>query len=217
MVNTNNIKKVDALFNQIEYQNVKPVKDGIINIEKYKVAKPKILWILKEPHDKGNGGWDMRDFLINPKNLTERKDNWKWKKTYKMLMLVTWGILHDFQSYDKTLHDWGRLGDEEMLFVINEIALINLKKTPGGSSSPPPVIRAAYKTNKEIIWLQINTVKPDVVICGGTYQFIKKDIDQLSKSQCVFIDNYHPNFRSHKNHIDYYNEILTDIKLKLGK
>jgi hypothetical protein len=58
----------------------------------------------------------MRDFLINPENLTKRKDNWKWKNSYKMLMLVTWGILHDLQSYDKTLNDWARLGDEANSF-----------------------------------------------------------------------------------------------------
>ena len=212
------LELIEALFDdQKKAGNFNLIKAGIINIEKYKVAKPKILWILKRPHDKGNGGWDMRDFLINPENLTKRKDNWKWKKTYKMLMLVTWGILHDFQSYDKTLHDWGRLGDEEMLSALKEIALINLKKMPGHSRSYPPEIRVAYETNKEITWLQINTIKPDVVICGGTYQFIKKDIDQLNNSQCVFIDNYHPNFRRHKKHIDYYNEIMTDVKLKLSK
>lgn len=176
------------------------------------------MWLLKEPHDEENGGWDMRDFLKRPENLTQRTtDNWPWKKTYKNIMLTTWGILHNFQSYEKTLEDWKKYGDEKILSILNEIAYINLKKTPGGSSGYTPTIRAAYKNNKKLIWLQINTIKPDVVICGGTYQIIKKDIDQLNNSKCAFIDNYHPAFRGNKTANDYYNEILTDFKLKQSK
>lgn len=186
---------IENRFNELKESGTPSlIPDGIVNVEKYKKAKIKIMWILKEPHDEGNGGWDMRDFLKQPENLTKRKDNWPWKGTYKMLMQLTWGILHDFQSHEKTLNDWHRLGDEKVLSILNEIAYINLKKTPGHrNSSYDPEIRAAYKTNKELIWLQINAIKPDFVICGGTYKFIKRDIKLLSKNQSVFINNNHPN------------------------
>jgi len=191
------------------------ISDGIIDIEKYKNSKIKIMWILKEPHDKGKGGWDMRNFLKRPENLTQRNDNWQWKRTYKNLMLSTWGILHNFQSYEKTLEDWKKYGNEKILSILNEIAYINLKKTPGKSSSYPPEIRAAYKNNKKLIWMQINAIKPDFVICGDTYEFIEKDIKLLSVHQSVFIKNYHPNFRKiKKDDRTYYNEILSEIKLK---
>ena len=206
---------IETRFKELKEKGLSTlIPDGIVNIEKYNNAKIKIMWVLKEPHDENNGGWDMREFLSRPENLTQRKDNWQWKRTYKMLMLVTWGILHNLQSYDKTLNDWGRIGDEKMLSILNDIAYINLKKTSGNSGSYEPEIRAAYKTNKEMIWLQINTIKPDIVICGGTYKFIKNDIKLLSKNQSAFISNNHPNLRGHKRDADYYNEIMTEIKQK---
>jgi len=122
--------------------------------------------------------------------------------------------LHDFQSYDSTISDWRKLGDEKMLSILNEIAYINLKKTPGRSGSYPPEIRAAYKNNKELIWLQINSIKPDFVICGGTYTFMERDLKLLNKNQSVFINNNHPNLRGNKTDIDYYNEVLSEIKQK---
>jgi len=210
----NDLTLIENRFNKLKESGIPNlIPDGIVNIEKYKKTRIKIMWLLKEPHDKGSGGWDMRDFLKHSENLTKRNDNWSWKRTYKMLMQLTWGILHDFQSHEKTINDWNRLGDENILSIFNEIAYINLKKTPGHSGSYDPEIRAAYKNNKELIWLQINTIKPDVVICGGTYKFIDIDIEQLSKNQSLlFINTNHPNLRGHKRDIDYYNEVLTEIK-----
>jgi hypothetical protein len=188
--------------------------DGIVNVERYEKARIKILWILKEPHDKGNGGWDMRDFLKNPKELTKRTDKWVWKRTFKMMMEVTWGILKNNQSHDKTINDWKNLNDEAMLDIFNDIAYINIKKTPGQSGSYDPEIRDAYKLNKELIWKQINAFKPDVVICGGTYKYFQNDINQLCEIKSLtFINNNHPNLRGHKRDIDYYNEIINQMKL----
>lgn len=208
------LKRIDAYFEELlenEMPNI--ISDGIINIHKYRNAKIKIMWILKEPHDKGNGGWDMRSFLKNPENLTKRNDKWQWKRTYKNIMLSTWGILHNFQSYEKTLEDWEKYGNEEILSILNEIAYINLKKTPGKSSSYPPEIRTAYNDHKNLIWMQINAIKPDYVICGGTYEFIKEDIKLYHEHSAIFINNYHPNFRKvKKDDKTYYDEILSDIK-----
>ncbi|VAW25026.1 hypothetical protein MNBD_BACTEROID01-2769, partial [hydrothermal vent metagenome] len=74
--------------------------------------------------------------------------------------------------------------------------------------------QAAYKNNKELIWMQIKTIKPDFVICGGTYTFIERDIKLLNKNRSVFINNNHPNLRGHKTDLNYYNEVLGEIKQK---
>jgi len=209
------LENIEAHFRELLKKGMTNlISDGIVNPEKYKNAKIKLLWILKEPHDKGNGGWDMRNFLITPENLTKRTDKWPWKKTYKNIMLSTWGILHDFQSYEKTLEDWRKFGDEEILSILNEIAYINLKKTPGKSKSYKPEIRSAYKKHQKLIWSQINAIKPDFAICGGTYEFIKKDIQLYNEHSIVFINNYHPGFikKNVKSDKVYYQEILNEIK-----
>ncbi|MDD3878136.1 MAG: hypothetical protein PHT69_16070 [Bacteroidales bacterium] len=203
---------IENHFKQLKESGVKLIPDGIVNKEMYQNARLKILWILKEPDDNSGTSWDMRDFLKSPRNLTVRDDNWNWKRTYKMIMLVSWGILNNFQSYEKTLSDWENQGNEKTLWVLNEIAFINLKKTGGASNSYPPTIRNAYNKFKELIWLQINTFKPDIAICGGTYEFINKDISQYCTENIQFVNNYHPNFRRGKNHMVYYNEILEEAK-----
>ncbi|PKP35390.1 MAG: hypothetical protein CVU00_02615 [Bacteroidetes bacterium HGW-Bacteroidetes-17] len=212
MTNKNEIKNVENYFAELRKADKSIIKDGIVNHEKYKAINIKLLWILKEPHCNNGGGWAMKEHLSSPKGLINRTDDFKWKNTYKLMMLCTWGIFRDFQSWKKSLDDWSKLGSEKLLEVFNDIALINIKKTLGGSASKNRQIKNAFNTNKELIVMQIKEYEPDIIICGGTHHFIRDIIEETGAlSRNKFVKAYHPNQKS-ISHENYYNYVLSDAK-----
>lgn len=212
MIKEEKILSVENYFTELKKTDESIIQDGIINLAKYNESSIKLLWVLKEPHCVNGGGWDMREFLSDPLNLTHRTDDFKWKKTYKLLMLCSWGILKDFQSWEKSLEDWNTIGSEKMLEVLNSIAYINLKKTPGAEKSIPSQIQKGFHANKELILLQIKAYEPDIIICGGTFHFMRSIMEESGVlAEKKFIKAYHPNQKSIK-HKNYYDSVLIDVQ-----
>lgn len=213
MITEQSISGIESRFNELKKGNKSIIPDGIIKLDRYNKAKFKMLWVLKEPHCENGGGWDMSDFLSNPSDLLIRKDKFSWLKTYKLIMLTSWGILNDLQSWEKSLDVWNKQGSAKLLEVLSDIAYINLKKTPGGSSSSPASIANSFKANKDLIIDQIKAYQPDCTICGGTYKLLFPFFEQyavLSKNR--FVNAYHPNQRK-MPHQQYYYSIINQVKL----
>jgi len=198
MINNNSIKKVDELFKQI----YEPVTDGIVDVEQYNKAKYKILWVLKEANAP-KGKWDLREFI---KNDLLRYNN--WRRTYKLIIYTTWGILNNFPEWKKQSRAW----EEDKVKLLQQIAIINLKKIPGKSRSSDKEIQEEFDKNKNIIFSQIDTFEPDIIIFGGTAKYLNaSDRDRIKKiKNCVVVSAYHPNAR--KSHKEYYKDVLDKIK-----
>lgn len=195
-----------------------PVTDGIVNVEAYKNARFRILWIMKEVNEpslkKGiRGGWDMRKFIQS--ELTEYP---KWKQTYLPIIYSTWGILNGFCKWEER----PKINDNPwMIEVLRNIAFINLKKLPGYSVSSPAVIMDAYEKNKNLILDQIKLIDPQIIIGGGTLHYLYKDLvlsfdimekkGSSIKASRLYISHYHPNQRK-INGKEYYNDILIPVK-----
>ena len=64
--------------------------------------------------------------------------------------------------------------DDEMAGLLREIAYINLSKMPGRSKSGN--MRAEYELWRNIIHEQIEGYNPDIIIFGGTFDVMKKDL-----------------------------------------
>jgi len=202
MINKDSIKEIDNLFNELEFNNVKPVTDGIIDISQYEKAKFKILWILKEANSE-EGGWDLKGFIAN--NLIGYHN---WRRTYKMIIYTTWGILNDFPKWEKRSRNW----EEENISILRKTAIINLKKIPGPSVSSDRVIKEQFQENKSIIFKQIDTYNPDIIIFGGTMKYLHpKDLEKINaKKSKIIISAYHPNAR--KNHQSYYENLIKAVQ-----
>ena len=141
------------------------VIDGIIDPEKYLNAKYRILWVLKE----ANSESDSWSYLENFKNKEWLYRCGKSIPTLKRIIYTTFGILRSCQ--------WSEIPDacdERSFEPLQEIALINIKKIPGGSNSEHETIQFAYNENHELLKLQIETYNPNVVIFGNTLQFFNK-------------------------------------------
>lgn len=197
-------------------EEIYPVMDGIVNDNEYLNSKFKILWVLKEPHDKGGGGWDMRKFIGDKKELMKYP---KWQSTFSNIIYVTYSILNGLECWD----DMYNISEKpEMIDILKKIAFINLKKIPGESTSIHSVIKKAYEMNKDIILQQIHLCNPNIIICGGTMSIISKDLginDKLidkngikyfATENKIYIDTYHPNQRGYQD--VYCNSIISIIR-----
>lgn len=171
--------KCDTISKQIEQfgldNNSHFVIDGIIDPEKYLNAKYRILWVLKEANSETDS-WSYPEKFKNKEWLY-----WCGKSipTLKRIIYTTYGILKDCE--------WCEIPDannEKSFEPLQEIAIINIKKIPGGSVSHPYEIQLAYYDNQDLLRQQIETYNPNVLIFGNTLQyFLKSDFDGLENAE----------------------------------
>lgn len=158
----------------------KPFLDGITDYSKYSKAPAKILWILKEPN--GKGGGNFREFY---KDVREYR---LWKSTYGNIMRVSFAIFEgvkDFRDIPQINTNECTIGDDP---ILDEIAIININKSGGASSTPAGKLGIEYKRDgvKSFLFDQIDFINPDIIInCHGVLQFF---LDQCVDSDIVEIN-----------------------------
>lgn len=151
------------------------VIDGIIEPEKYLNAKYRILWILKE----ANSETDSWSYLEKFKDKEWLYRCGKSIPTLKRIIYTTYGILRDCEW-----HEIPDANNEKSFEPLQEIAIINIKKIPGGSNSSSDEIQQAYYDNQELLKRQIKIYNPNVVIFGNTLQyFYKSDFEGLETAE----------------------------------
>lgn len=202
------------------------IPDGIVDVEKYCSSKIKILWILKEPYDDHEngipigGGWHFcRDFLKKPNLYSVTA---KSHPTWHPITYVSFGILNSFMSWDEMSYI---RENKAMMEVIQEIAVINIKKLPGLSrTNDYSNIEASYNRHKEIILDQISSYKPDVIIGGSTLKLLYKDLDVkqqnisrvgsfeiTAQTERLLIHGYHPG-QTQIQRKEYVDTIISSVK-----
>ncbi len=159
-------------------------EDGIIDEELYNKAKYKILWILKEPSTNFSVKW------FKGKENCFTKNKWR---TFKPVAECAHKLLHDEFTTQKT----------KLSKTIQEIAIINIKQTPGKKTSKNKELESVYKKNKDDILSKIHTINPDIIIFGNTMKFIKDDIglEECKNTGLTFPQKY----KGSKNHEYYMN------------
>ncbi|EEI85223.1 hypothetical protein [Anaerococcus lactolyticus] len=105
------------------------------------------------------------------------------------------------------------------------ISVINLKKTPGKTTSNDSEIDKFAKDDREFIKNQVEIYRPDFIICGGTGDiFIKNNLnldisswtyvsDYLSYliyNDTIIVKTYHPAYRKSKK--DLFENIVSPIR-----
>jgi hypothetical protein len=131
--------------------------DGVVDEECYEKAARRVLFVLKEPnahHD------DLRD---HARNFAQGKN--KTRATWRNLAYWSYGILREFPVFSQVK------GDPAYPQVLHEIAVMNLKKTPGGGSANDKEINrfALDRSNQVFIRREIEIIAPQIIIsCVGT-------------------------------------------------
>lgn len=120
--------------------------------------------------------------------------------------------LNGFIDYNKIENDLKKASE-----ILDYIAVINIKKVPGGSRAS--LAKIAEYINPQVILKQINEINPDIVIGGNTLWipaknnlFLEsKDISQeswgLFKNKRLWVEAYYPN-NTIVTHEEYYSQII---------
>lgn len=188
-------KKIEFTIN---HKNVF-IADGIINPEIWNNrSKGKhILFVLKEAYG-GENDWSLAD---------EVRVHAPWSAIWHRIVEWTYGLTNTTVERIAR-YEPGKISFEKPNQWLNEIAVLNIKKSGGDSQSHYGEISAyADYDSKEII-RQIEIINPDIIICGATFGDINRIMgnpckkgecdnwfyysDAIGKRERLFIDYYHP-------------------------
>jgi hypothetical protein len=198
-----------------------PITDGVVDINRYLAARPKMLWILKEPYDDFvdgapvGGGWSVTKDLLAKGKVGNRG-------TYAPMAYITYSVFNGFPKYNQisyVTHD-PRVAD-----AMKDIAYINVKKLPGHQTSRGTDFASIYRQNQPILCKQIQGINPDIIIGGRVLPLFMKDLGLCQadfttsgsagycvRDQRLYISAYHPAQWSAVAKADYVDDIVSIIK-----
>lgn len=175
-----------------EYKG-KFVRDGIINEQLYQTTSLKILFIMKEPNDPKQEAWDFRDW-------------WKEKIKYAFSYRIgewSYGLLNNFPPYDDI---W--TNPDSVHKAIQQIAIMNIKKSGGAGNSEYERMLDHLKLNFDYLEKQVQIISPDIIITGLTWKELRNglfnevkwinsgyDVAIGKQMNRKIIDFYHPSSR----------------------
>jgi len=167
-------------------------KDGIVSPADYLAASVRILWVLKERNEKGacagTEQCDNRDYW----EYCARYNPTYWRKTAQAMALVSWAILNG-ADFAGTQHLPEVTSDPEGVVqvagedVLRKIAVINVKKSVGGSRSRQGEIYGNYRNEqkREFLQRQIASICPDIVINASGVTDLSEDLAQARLSAFI--------------------------------
>ncbi len=153
----NDVNPIKTMFDELQIQNpdVNIMHDGILDEQKYKNAKIKILWILKqEYYDSGA----LENTYVDRIKKCVSDEKVASSSTWRRMSYVSYGLLSGKREFN-TLPDANICADNFL-----ETAVIEVNKELGNSNSPDQVILDGFNRYKDLIILQLGTYKPDVII-----------------------------------------------------
>ena len=130
--------------------------DGIVDEECYEKAARRVLFVLKEPNA------HHEDLCDHARNFAQGRN--KSNATWRNLAYWSYGMLRGFPAFSQVK------GDPAYPQILYEIAVMNLKKTPGGSlAKKTEIIRFALDSSNQVfIRREFEIIAPQIIIsCVG--------------------------------------------------
>ena len=172
------------------------ISDGVVCPEKWFSQSIRTLYLLKEAY--GEGSWDLiADHLCKSGQISQM-----WRRVSKW----TSGLLG---TTENTLMPYGNWGDVDHYGneYLQKIAVVNVKKSGGKSSSNMDEIRAYAQFDREELLQELELCDPTVIVCGYTASVldiifktsVRKDGNenlfyhiQLNGHDVLVLDYWHP-------------------------
>ncbi|WP_078543531.1 hypothetical protein [Litchfieldia alkalitelluris] len=186
------------------------VSGGVVDEEKYHSSKVKVLMLLKEVNDPyQTENWSLVDLIQDQIQLKRNFPVWKRAGEWN------YGLQHNWPYYVEASQNFAE--------GLSSIATTNLKKSGGTGESNMEDIMTHAKEQLDLWTQEIEIMKPDLVICGGTYSIVAELLalqNQVSPAgtnygkalNTTFIDFYHPAYRiSPKVLYAYFKETIHSI------
>lgn len=166
--------------------------DGVIGeaeVEWVK-ARPRVLFLLKEPHDRGGVlkacGHDLRVLFRNPEKFGQNR------KTVEK-RIGAWAYELRALAGDPVI-------DAHAALMAS--AVMNLKKTGGGAAACDRELIAFAWEHRPFILRQLAILSPDVVVCGGTFRHVREVMGGFEpvgvealvywREGVLWVDHHHP-------------------------
>ena len=193
------IKYDDKVMIIIDHQKNGFISDGIVNMIQWGDGdNKKILFVLKEAYGE-NQEWDLAEWL---------RDQHPTISIWKRIAKWTYGLQNtDSKTICPYILD---LPEEQRIRSLDQIAVINLKKSNGDSSSDMTEVSAYAQADRQELMKEFELIDPDIIVCGSTFhtlitevfgmQPLKGDkvcdnffywLDVAGKRR-LFLDYYHP-------------------------
>lgn len=140
--------------------------DGIVDEDRWDNAEIKVLFVAKETNCYDG---DLR------KLIREAPHGWK--------VAGTWAHALQFAGSKPAYAEAAKM--ENIGAAILSSAILNIKKQTGGRVADMERILAAGKRDEAFIRREIAIIKPQVVVCCGTFAVLRKIFPELSRLQPI--------------------------------
>lgn len=197
-VNVSYIEKNKEVPVTIDHSKVF-IRDGVVNEKVWygENNKKRILFVLKEAYG-GVAAWSLAD---------ELKRRAPWSSIWKRVAEWTYGIQNT--TGDKIArYEPASISMSENNEWLNQIAVVNMKKSGGTSSSKYEEILLYADYDKLELRKQIEIIDPEIIVCGSTFSAINSLYDNQIRTKEIYCDNwyYFTDVIGGKNRlvIDYY-------------
>lgn len=127
-------------------------RDGRLDPASFGEVRPRVVFVLKETNDFAGG--ELQELLAKGPRFRMWYTVARWAA----------GLLDGFPPYDE-IDKYERMRD-----ALHKVAVVNLKKVTGGSSSWSRVIHAAALRDKTFLRKQLHMLDPDVIVACGTFE-----------------------------------------------
>ena len=167
-------------------------EDGVVDADNYRG----VLFLLKEAYSKEQefGEWNLVS------NLAEKGPWGLWNRVCEWVH----GIEHTTADRIEPFRDFS---DEENRNALSHLAVVNVKKINGTSTSNNDDLQKYVEENKEILRREIESVQPKIIVCGNTFHYLKTIFSIKTNRKCdnwyywlsidglgdiLVLDYYHP-------------------------
>ncbi|MGN0800865.1 MAG: hypothetical protein ACI4NU_10615 [Christensenellales bacterium] len=175
------------------------MQDGIVDYQTWIQQKRKVLFLLKETNDYDG---DLRELLREGYKGTLWNNVVRWSCAVQPM----------WKDKENAWEELEHISFETRRELLKRIAIVNVKKTPGSSIAIRRELEMAMRENKGLLQKQIQSIQPDIIICGGTEYYFKNIFD-IAEADVMLTDNdtrycfydeklvlfyYHPGARKNK-------------------
>lgn len=207
------------------------IEDGVLDEVRYSNSDIKIMVLLKEPYGKIHENSIIQKF--NQDNALI------WDATYKTVAKWLYGVRGYIRTgempkypYKGAKIDMYSESDGDIFNSFMSCALVNVKKTNEGNSTTKHSDVVKYvNENRALLMEQIESINPEIVLCGNTFGYYKQMFGKLQQIEKVenttylyrdrtryLIDYWHPARRvSDESMYDALEEVLIGLKRELGQ
>ena len=149
------------------------ITDGIVDLENYEG----IVFLLKEAYirEQKRDEWDLS------KGLAEKSTWGMWRHVAKWV----YGLINTDAKSTAAFCD---LSEEDRKALIRKIAIMNVKKVDGVPTSDDKDLSEHVNRNSEMLRRELAIMQPRIIVCGGSFKFLKELYSIKIKSHC---DNWY--------------------------